>query len=110
LMNAQGEDVVAGIRTPEPIAQLEQENPAIYTQFVEIANKLERHYRNMQDVEFTIESGKLWMLQTRDGKRTARAAVRIAVEMAQEELINRQEAVLRVTPQNVIQLLHPQFD
>ncbi len=110
LMNAQGEDVVAGIRTPEPIAQLEGENPAIYAQFVEIANKLERHYRNMQDVEFTIERGKLWMLQTRDGKRTARSAVRIAVEMAQEELINRQEAVLRVSPQNVIQLLHPQFD
>jgi len=110
LMNAQGEDVVAGIRTPEPIAQLEGENPKIYAEFVEIANRLERHYRNMQDVEFTIERGKLWMLQTRDGKRTARAAVRIAVEMAQEDLINREEAVLRVTPQNVIQLLHPQFD
>lgn len=110
LMNAQGEDVVAGIRTPEPIAQLEQENPKIYAEFVEIANRLERHYRNMQDVEFTIERGKLWMLQTRDGKRTARAAVRIAVEMAQEDLINKEEAVLRVTPQNVIQLLHPQFD
>ncbi|MEO8391915.1 MAG: pyruvate, phosphate dikinase [Chloroflexota bacterium] len=110
LMNAQGEDVVAGIRTPEPIAQLESENPAIYAQFVEIANKLERHYRNMQDVEFTIERGKLWMLQTRDGKRTARSAVRIAVEMVQEEVISKKEAVQRVTPQNVIQLLHPQFD
>ncbi|HVU12731.1 MAG TPA: pyruvate, phosphate dikinase [Phototrophicaceae bacterium] len=110
LMNAQGEDVVAGIRTPVPIAGLEQENPAVYAQFVDIASKLEHHYRNMQDVEFTIERGKLWMLQTRDGKRTARAAVRIAVEMAQEDVINREEAVLRVTPQNVIQLLHPQFD
>ncbi|MEZ4670593.1 MAG: pyruvate, phosphate dikinase [Anaerolineae bacterium] len=110
LMNAQGEDVVAGIRTPTPIAQLERENPAVYAQFVDIANKLERHYRNMQDVEFTIERGKLWMLQTRDGKRTARSAVRIAVEMAQEELISREEAVLRVSPQHVIQLLHPQFD
>jgi pyruvate,orthophosphate dikinase len=110
LMNAQGEDVVAGIRTPIPIAELERENGEIYQQFVEIANKLERHYRNMQDVEFTIERGKLWMLQTRDGKRTARAAVRIAVEMSEEELITRREAVLRVTPQHVIQLLHPQFD
>ncbi|MGQ9909869.1 MAG: pyruvate, phosphate dikinase [Candidatus Flexifilum sp.] len=110
LMNAQGEDVVAGIRTPMPIAQLEKENPEIYAQFVEIASKLEKHYRNMQDVEFTIERGKLWMLQTRDGKRTARAAVRIAVEMAEEGLITREEAVLRVSPQNVIQLLHPQFD
>ncbi|MCS7069860.1 MAG: pyruvate, phosphate dikinase, partial [Anaerolinea sp.] len=110
LMNAQGEDVVAGIRTPIPIAELEKENPEIYAQFVDIASKLEKHYRNMQDVEFTIERGKLWMLQTRDGKRTARAAVRIAVEMAEEGLISRQEAVLRVSPQNVIQLLHPQFD
>ena len=110
LMNAQGEDVVAGIRTPVPIAELERENAKIYEQFVDIANKLERHYRNMQDVEFTIERGKLWMLQTRDGKRTARAAVRIAVEMVEEELISKQEAVLRVTPQHIIQLLHPQFD
>jgi pyruvate,orthophosphate dikinase len=110
LMNAQGEDVVAGIRTPVPIAELERENAEIYAQFVDINNKLEHHYRNMQDVEFTIERGKLWMLQTRDGKRTARAAVRIAVEMTEEGLISRQEAVLRVTPQHVIQLLHPQFD
>ena len=110
LMNAQGEDVVAGIRTPIPIANLEKENPAVYAQFVDIAEKLERHYRNMQDVEFTIERGKLWMLQTRDGKRTARAAVRIAVEMANEGLITKQEAVLRVSPQHVTQLLHPQFD
>lgn len=110
LMNAQGEDVVAGIRTPVPIAGLERENAEIYAQFVDIANRLEHHYRNMQDVEFTIERGKLWMLQTRDGKRTARSAVRIAVEMANEGLISKQEAVLRVSPQHVIQLLHPQFD
>jgi pyruvate,orthophosphate dikinase len=110
LMNAQGEDVVAGIRTPIPIAELEKENPAIYAEFVAISNRLEQHYRNMQDVEFTIENGKLWLLQTRDGKRTARAAVRIAVDMADEGLITKQEAVLRVSPANVIQLLHPQFD
>jgi pyruvate,orthophosphate dikinase len=110
LMNAQGEDVVAGIRTPRPIAELERENPAIYAEFVRIASRLERHYRNMQDVEFTIERGKLWMLQTRDGKRTARAAVRIAVEMAEEGLISRSEAVLRVTPDHVTQLMHPQFE
>jgi pyruvate, orthophosphate dikinase len=110
LMNAQGEDVVAGIRTPQPIAQLEQENPTVYAQFVEIANRLEKHYREMQDVEFTIEDGTLYMLQTRDGKRTARSAIRVAVEMADEKLITRQEAVLRVSPQQVIQLLHPQFD
>jgi pyruvate,orthophosphate dikinase len=110
LMNAQGEDVVAGIRTPIPIAQLQGENQEIFAQFQDIVGKLERHYRNMQDVEFTIERGKLWMLQTRDGKRTARAAVRIAVEMAQEGLISKEEAVLRVTPQHVTQLLHPQFD
>lgn len=110
LMNAQGEDVVAGIRTPEPIANLANENREVYAQFTEINNKLEKHYREMQDVEFTIENGKLWMLQTRDGKRTARAAVRIAVEMADEGLITQQEAVLRVTPEQVSQLLHPQFD
>ncbi len=110
LMNAQGEDVVAGIRTPEPIALLEKENPEVYRQFVDIADKLERHYHEMQDVEFTIERGKLWMLQTRDGKRTARSTIRIAVEMAEEGLISRQQAVLRVTPGHVSQLLHPQFD
>ncbi len=110
LMNAQGEDVVAGIRTPLPIAHLESENPEVYKQFTDIADRMEQHYRNMQDVEFTIERGKLWMLQTRDGKRTARAAVRIAVEMVEEGLISKEEAVLRVSPANVIQLLHPQFD
>jgi pyruvate,orthophosphate dikinase len=110
LMNAQGEDVVAGIRTPQPISMLERENPTVYAEFVEIASKLEKHYREMQDVEFTIENGKLWMLQTRDGKRTARSVIRIAVEMADEKLITKQEAVLRVSPNHVIQLLHPQFD
>jgi pyruvate,orthophosphate dikinase len=109
LMNAQGEDVVAGIRTPEPIAKLETENPGVYAQFVDISNKLEHHYREMQDVEFTIENGKLYMLQTRDGKRTARATVRIAVEMAEEGLISKEEAVLRVKTDHVLQLLHPQF-
>lgn len=110
LMCAQGEDVVAGIRTPLPIAQLKQHDPEVFKQFVDIANKLEKHYREMQDVEFTIERGKLWMLQTRDGKRTARAAVRIAVEMTEEGVISKQEAVLRVSPEQVAQLLHPQFD
>ncbi|MBK8026783.1 MAG: pyruvate, phosphate dikinase [Chloroflexi bacterium] len=110
LMNAQGEDVVAGIRTPEPIAKLERENPDVYQQFITIAAQLEKHYREMQDVEFTIENGKLYMLQTRDGKRTARSAVRIAVDMANEGLISKQEAVMRVKPDHVLQLLHPQFD
>lgn len=110
LMNAQGEDVVAGIRNTEPIARLQQENPSLYGQFVEIADRLENHYREMQDVEFTIEQGTLWMLQTRNGKRTARAAVRIAVEMTEEGLINRAQAVMRVSPAQVAQLLHPQFD
>ncbi|MFN8528391.1 MAG: pyruvate, phosphate dikinase [Anaerolineae bacterium] len=110
LMNAQGEDVVAGIRTPEPISQLEQENPAVYKQFVDIAAQLEKYYREMQDVEFTIEDGKLFMLQTRDGKRTARSAVRIAVEMVDEGVISKEEAVKRVKTEHVLQLLHPQFD
>ncbi|MFQ5612628.1 MAG: pyruvate, phosphate dikinase [Anaerolineae bacterium] len=109
LTNAQGEDVVAGIRLTKPIGQLQQEMPEAYAQFEDIAGKLERHYREMQDVEFTIERGKLWMLQTRDGKRTAQAAVRIAVEMANEGLISREEAVLRVTPDQVDFFLHPQF-
>jgi len=110
LMNAQGEDVVAGIRTPTAISQLAQEQPDIFAQFDEICLKLEKHYRDMQDVEFTIERGKLWMLQTRNGKRTARSTIRIGVEMAEEGLITRQEAVMRVTPEHVAQLLHPQFD
>jgi pyruvate, orthophosphate dikinase len=110
LMNAQGEDVVAGIRNTQPISDLERENPEVYQQFITIAERLEKHYREMQDVEFTIESGTLYMLQTRDGKRSARARVRTAVEMVQEGLISKEEAVGRVKPEVVLQLLHPQFD
>ncbi len=110
LLNAQGEDVVAGIRNTEKIDKLADEMPEVYQQFLDICNKLERHYKEMQDVEFTIENGKLWMLQTRNGKRTAKAAVKIAVDMANEGLITKEEAVLRVTPENVDTLLHPQFD
>jgi len=110
LLNAQGEDVVAGIRNTHPIAQMAEELPEAYAEFVEIADKLEHHYRDMQDVEFTIEHGKLWMLQTRAGKRTARAAIKIAVDMANEGLISKEEAVMRVTPEQVDTLLHPQFD
>ena len=110
LLNAQGEDVVAGIRNAEPIEKLAKEMPKAYKQFMDITKKLEKHYKDMQDVEFTIERGKLWMLQTRNGKRTAKAAVKIAVDMAKEKLITKEEAVLRVTPENVDSLLHPQFD
>jgi pyruvate,orthophosphate dikinase len=110
LTNAQGEDVVAGIRLTKPIEELAKEMPKAYTEFAKVARRLEKHYRNMQDVEFTIERGKLWMLQTRDGKRTAQAEVRIAVDMADEGLITRKEAVLRVKPEQVDFYLHPQFD
>ena len=110
LINAQGEDVVAGIRTPEKVAVMAKDLPEAYAQFMDICDILERHYRNMQDVEFTIERGKLWMLQTRNGKRTAAAAIKIAVDMANEGLISKQEAVLRVSPNDVNSLLHPQFD
>lgn len=110
LINAQGEDVVAGIRTPNPISQLREELPAVYEQFVSITDLLERHYRDMQDVEFTIERGKLWMLQTRTGKRTGAAAVRVAVDMVKEGLIERATAVARVTPEQLDQLLHPTVD
>ncbi len=110
LINAQGEDVVAGIRMTRDIAELKKEMPEAYGQFEKIAQNLENHYREMQDVEFTIERGKLWMLQTRDGKRTAQAAVRIAVDMADEGLITKEEAVLRVSPEQVDFFLHPQFD
>ena len=110
LMNAQGEDVVAGIRTPQPIATLEQTNPAAYADFVKYANLLENHYRDMQDMEFTIERGKLFFLQTRNGKRTANAALRIAVELVNEGMITEKEAVLRVEPNQLDQLLHPNFD
>lgn len=109
LMNAQGEDVVAGIRTASDISALNDEMPKVYQQFVDITHKLEKHYRDMQDMEFTIERGELWMLQTRNGKRTAKAAVKIAVDMANEGLISKEEAVMRVTPDNVDSLLHPQF-
>ena len=110
LTNAQGEDVVAGIRTPHPIADLEKEMPEVYKQLREITSKLEKHYRDMQDFEFTIQEGKLFMLQTRTGKRTAHAAVKIAVDMVQEGLITKEEAVLRVEPASLDQLLHPVID
>ena len=110
LTNAQGEDVVAGIRMTRDLSELKTQMPAVYAEFERIAQILEDHYREMQDMEFTIEKGKLWMLQTRDGKRTAQAAVRIAVEMTTEGLIDRQTAVLRVTPEQVDFFLHPQFD
>jgi pyruvate,orthophosphate dikinase len=110
LINAQGEDVVAGIRTPQPIHDLEKVMPEAYRQLREITESLERHYRDMQDFEFTIEEGKLYMLQTRNGKRTGPAAVRVAVEMVEEGLIDKKEAVLRVQPQQLDQLLHPVFD
>ncbi len=109
LTNAQGEDVVAGIRMTRDITQLKEEMPKAYSELMDIAERLETHYREMQDIEFTIENGKLWMLQTRDGKRTAQAAVRIAVEMAREELITKAEAVQRVAPEQVDFFLHPQF-
>ncbi|MBW2670475.1 MAG: pyruvate, phosphate dikinase, partial [Deltaproteobacteria bacterium] len=110
LINAQGEDVVAGIRLTNEISQLKTEMPEAYAEFEQISKKLDTHYRDMQDVEFTIEKGKFWMLQTRDGKRTAQAAVRIAVEMVEEGSITREEAVMRVTPEQVDFFLHPQFD
>ena len=110
LTNAQGEDVVAGVRTPAKISQMRDEMPEVYAQFEEIAQRLERHYRDMQDLEFTIERGTLYMLQTRSGKRTAPAAVKIAVDMAGEELITRDEAIQRVDPAQIVQLLLPRFD
>jgi len=122
LVNAQGEDVVAGIRTPQNITEaariaagsdkpsLEKVMPEAFASFVDISGRLEKHYRDMQDLEFTIERGKLWMLQTRSGKRTAKAALKIAVEMAEEELISEEEAVLRIDPSSLDQLLHPTID
>jgi pyruvate,orthophosphate dikinase len=109
LTNAQGEDVVAGIRMTRDISQMKEEMPEAYQELVDIAERLEKHYREMQDIEFTIENGHLWMLQTRDGKRTAQAAVRIAVDMAEENLITQEEAVRRVSPDQVDFFLHPQF-
>jgi len=110
LFNAQGEDVVAGIRTPLKIEELKEKYPELYRQLEEVAEKLERHYKDMQDTEFTVERGKLYMLQTRAGKRTALAAVKIAVDMVKEGLISKEEAILRIEPQHVEQLLHPQVD
>lgn len=110
LMNAQGEDVVAGIRTPEPIDHLKDTMPEVYDQFARTAQRLEDHYADMQDMEFTIENGKLYMLQTRNGKRTAAAALKIAVDLVDEGKISREEAVLRVDPKQLDALLHPQFD
>ena len=110
LLNAQGEDVVAGIRTPEPITDLAKELPAAYKKLVNIKNKLEKHYKDLQDMEFTIQEGKLYMLQTRNGKRTTQAAVKIAVDMVQEKLIDKRMAVSRIDPDQLDQLLHPTFD
>src|SRR5438876_7883960 len=110
LLNAQGEDVVAGIRTPSKIARLQEDLPHVYEQFKEIARRLEQHYRDMQDLEFTVEKGRLYMLQTRSAKRTAQAAVKVAVDMVTEDLISEPEAVKRVEPIQVYQLLLPRFD
>ena len=110
LINAQGEDVVAGIRTPEEISKLKEDMPEVYEQFARVADTLEKHYKDMQDMEFTIENGKLYMLQTRNGKRTAEAALKIAVDMVNEGMITREEAILKVEPKQLDQLLHPMFD
>ena len=110
LMNAQGEDVVAGIRTPQKIDQLKEVAPNAYDDFVAITKKLETHYRNMQDMEFTIEKGKLFMLQTRNGKRTAQAALKIACDMVDEGMITIDEALMMVEPKQLDSLLHPMFD
>jgi len=110
LINAQGEDVVAGIRTPEPIAKLKEIMPDVFAQLEDVYKKLESHYKEMQDIEFTVEKGKLYMLQTRTGKRTAKAAVKIAYDMVKEGLIDKKTAVLRVSPEQVDQLLHPMID
>lgn len=110
LMNAQGEDVVAGIRTPQDIATLKDVMPSCYDEFIKIANTLETHYKDMQDMEFTIEQGKLYFLQTRNGKRTAPAALKVAVDLVEEGLITKEEAILKVDPKQLDQLLHPMFD
>ncbi|MBE6349965.1 MAG: pyruvate, phosphate dikinase [Spirochaetaceae bacterium] len=110
LMNAQGEDVVAGIRTPEPISKLEQENPQVFEQLVAIKNQLEKHYRDMQDMEFTVQQGILYILQTRNAKRTGAAAIKCAVDMVKEKVISQEEAIMRVEPDQLDQLLHPMID
>ena len=109
LMNAQGEDVVAGIRTPKRISELKQQNERLYNQFLDICDRLEKHYRDMQDMEFTIEEGKLYMLQTRNGKRTAKAALKIAVDLVAEGMIDEKQAVCMIDPKQLDALLHPQF-
>ena len=110
LMNAQGEDVVAGVRTPNPISALEKQDKKLYDEFVKIANTLEKHYRDMQDMEFTIENGKLYMLQTRNGKRTAKASLKIAVDLVKEKMLTEKEALMKLDPKQLDALLHPQFD
>ena len=110
LMNAQGEDVVAGVRTPQKIDQLKEVMPEVYEQFVGICHTLEDHYRDMQDMEFTIEDKKLYMLQTRNGKRTAQAALKIACDLVDEGMIDEKKAVQMIDPRNLDTLLHPQFD
>ena len=110
LVNAQGEDVVAGIRTPQPIDEMKDRFPDVYKDFMRIAEVLENHYKNMQDMEFTVERGKLFMLQTRDGKRTAASAVKIAVDMVEEGLIDKETAIMRIEPEQIDQLLHPKFE
>lgn len=110
LINAQGEDVVAGIRTPQPIATLEKAMPEIYKQFIDTVKTLEKHYKDMQDVEFTIEKGRLFFLQTRNGKRTAASAINVAVDLVEEGLITKEEAIMRVEPKQLDQLLHPKFE
>ncbi len=110
LINAQGEDVVAGVRTPQPITKLQEDLPECYKEFMELAQKLEDHYRDMQDMEFTIENGKLYFLQTRNGKRTAHAAIKIACDLVDEGMISEEEAVLRIEAKSLDQLLHPTFD
>ena len=110
LINAQGEDVVAGVRTPQPISQLEKDLPECYKEFMELAMKLENHFHDMQDMEFTIEEGKLYFLQTRNGKRTAHAALKIACDLMDEGQISEEEAVLRIEAKSLDQVLHPIFD
>ncbi len=110
LINAQGEDVVAGIRTPDPLPTMEQKMPAVYKQLTAVFDKLEAHYRDMQDIEFTVQNNKLWMLQTRNGKRTAAAAIKIAVDMVNENLITKEEALKRIDAKSLDQLLHPMLD
>jgi len=110
LINAQGEDVVAGVRTPQPITKLAEDLPKVYTEFMKIANKLEKHYKDMQDMEFTIQEGKLYFLQTRNGKRTAPAAIKIACDLVDEGMITKEEALLRIDAKSLDQLLHPTFD